>query len=152
SIHAPATGSCPRAGSDGDPCGVGPSTMTQPAVSVILPFYNQADVLKEIVQGHLAMLTAAAFAHEIILVPNGSSDHTTAVCHALAAEFPAVRCVDGRGGWGQVVRTGVAAASGTIICYANSARTQASDLERILICAAEHPGLVVKAVRLNRHT
>jgi glycosyltransferase involved in cell wall biosynthesis len=125
--------------------------MTQPVVSVILPFYNQAEVLREIVQGHLAMLTDAGFAHEIILVPNGSTDSTTAACRALAAELLAVRCVEGRGGWGQAVRTGIAAASGAIICYTNSARTQASDLQRILIYAAENPGLVVKAVRLNRH-
>jgi hypothetical protein len=125
--------------------------MTQPAVSVILPFHNQADSLREIVQGHRAMLTEAGFAHEIILVPNASTDNTTAECRALASELSGVHCVEGRGGWGQAVRTGIAASSGAIVCYTNSARTQASDLRRILTYAAENPGLVVKAVRLNRH-
>ena len=125
--------------------------MTEPAISVILPFYNQADGLREIVRGHLAMLTEAGFAHEIILVPNGSTDSTTTDCRALAAELPGVHCVEGRGGWGQAVRTGIAASKGTIVCYTNSARTQPSDLKRILAHATDNPGLVVKAVRLNRH-
>jgi glycosyltransferase involved in cell wall biosynthesis len=124
--------------------------MTQPSVSVILPFHNQAHGLREIVQGHAAMLDAAGFAYEIILVPNGSTDDTLAICQSLAAESPHIRCVEGRGGWGQAVRTGIAASTGAVICYANSARTQSADLQRILECAAENPGHVVKANRLAR--
>jgi glycosyltransferase involved in cell wall biosynthesis len=127
--------------------------MTVPAVSVILPFCNQAAEARGIVQGHVAMLAAAGIAHEIILVPNGSSDDTGAVCRAMAAELPGVRCldIDGRG-WGCAVRAGIAAASGTIICYANSARTRPDDLQRILTHAMRNPGQVVKATRVHRHS
>jgi glycosyltransferase involved in cell wall biosynthesis len=126
--------------------------MTAPTVSVILPFCNQAAEARRIVQGHAAMLAVAGIAHEIILVPNGSSDDTNAVCRALAKP-PEISCleIDGRG-WGCAVRAGIAAASGAIICYTNSARTQPEDLRRILTRAIETPGLVVKAIRVHRHS
>ena len=125
--------------------------MMPPRVSVILPFCNQADYVREIVQSHDAMLAKAGFGHEIILVPNGSIDSTNAVCHTLAAKMPGVRCLEIEGrGWGCAVRSGIAAAVGTVICYTNSARTQPDDLKRILDCALQTPGLVVKATRFSR--
>jgi glycosyltransferase involved in cell wall biosynthesis len=128
---------------------MGANAMTAPAVSLILPFHRQAAEARGIVQGHVAMLIA----YEIILVPNGSTDETDAVCRALGAELPGVRClaIDGSG-WGRAVRAGIAAAEGTIICYANSARTQPDDLARILDRAMQSPGLVVKATRVHRHS
>jgi glycosyltransferase involved in cell wall biosynthesis len=126
--------------------------MTQLSVSVILPFHNQADDLRGIVQGHVAMLDASGFAYEMILVPNGSTDETLPICEAMAREIPSIRCVEGRGGWGQAVRAGIAASTGAIVCYTNSARTQSADLKRILIAATDNPGHVVKAVRVARQS
>ena len=121
------------------------------SVSVILPFCNQADDVREIVTGHAAMLAQAGIGHEIILVPNGSTDDTNAVCRALAAEMPSVRCLEIEGrGWGCAVRSGIAAASGALICYTNSARTQPNDLGQIIDHALRNPGLVVKATRVSR--
>ncbi len=125
--------------------------MTAPRVSVILPFCDQADYVREIVNSHAAMLAESGIEHEIILVPNGSADDTHAVCRTLAATMPAVRCVEIEGrGWGRAVRSGIAAATGTTICYANSARTQPGDLKQILDCAMRNADVVVKATRVNR--
>ena len=127
--------------------------MTPELVSVILPFSNQADYIREIVSGHVAALAEAGIAYEIILVPNGSVDNTNAVCRALAAQLPDVRCLEiERRGWGCAVRSGIAAAAGTFICYTNSARTQSDDLKRILGYSRNNPGLIVKATRINRHS
>ena len=121
------------------------------SVSVILPFCNQADDVREIVTSHAAALAQAGIGHEIILVPNGSTDDTNAVCRALAAEMPGVRCVEIEGrGWGCAVRSGIAAAAGALICYTNSARTQPHDLGQIIDHALRNPGLVVKATRVSR--
>lgn len=127
--------------------------MTPSSVSVILPFCNQADHVRDIVRSHVAVLADAGIGHEIILVPNGSTDTTNAVCRALAAELPGVRClqIEGRG-WGCAVHCGIAAATGTLICYTNSARTQPDDLNRVLSSALQNPGTVVKATRINRHS
>jgi glycosyltransferase involved in cell wall biosynthesis len=127
--------------------------MTPPRVSVVLPFSNQADAVEDIVRSHVAALTSTAIAHEILLVPNGSSDGTAAACHAVAARLPGVRCVEIEGrGWGRAVRAGIAAATGETICYTNSARTQPDDLDRIISHAMRNPGLVVKATRHSRHS
>ncbi len=127
--------------------------MTPSRVSVILPFSNQADAVGDIVRGHVAALTKAGIGYELLLVPNGSSDDTTAICRAVAARLPEVRCVeiDGRG-WGRAVRAGIAAATGETICYTNSARTQPDDLAQIVGHALRNPALVVKATRHNRHS
>jgi glycosyltransferase involved in cell wall biosynthesis len=127
--------------------------MTQSRVSVVLPFSNQADAVEDIVRGHIAALGNAGMDCELLLVPNGSSDDTTAVCRAVAARLPGVRCVeiDGRG-WGRAVRAGIAAATGETICYTNSARTQPDDLAAIITHALRNPDLVVKATRHNRHS
>jgi glycosyltransferase involved in cell wall biosynthesis len=127
--------------------------MKSASVSVIMPFCNQADFTREIVCGHVAMLAEAGIAHELILVPNGSVDDTNAVCRALAAELPHVHCLEiDQRGWGCAVRSGIAAATGALICYTNSARTQPDDLRRIITHAMQNPGLVVKATRFNRHS
>jgi len=127
--------------------------MTSADVSVILPFCNQADYIREIVHSHVAMLAQGGIGYEIILVPNGSIDDTNTVCRALAATMPGVRCLEIEGGgWGRAVRSGIAAADGATICYTNSARTQPGDLKRILDCALQNPGTVVKATRVFRHS
>jgi glycosyltransferase involved in cell wall biosynthesis len=127
--------------------------MTPPQVSVVLPFSNQADAVEDIARGHVAALTKAGIGYELLLVPNRSADDTAAVCHAMAARLPGVRCVEIEGrGWGRAVRAGIAAATGAAICYTNSARTQPDDLARIITHALRNPGLVVKATRHNRHS
>jgi glycosyltransferase involved in cell wall biosynthesis len=123
-----------------------------PGVSVVLPFSNQDDAVEGIVRGHVAALTKAGIGYELVLVPNGSADDTVAVCRAVAAGLPGIRCIEIEGrGWGRAVRAGIAAATGATICYTNSARTQPDDLARIVTHALRHPGLVVKATRRNRH-
>lgn len=120
-------------------------------VSIILPFCNQANHVREIVQGHVAMLREAGIEHEVILVPNGSTDATNAVCRALATELPTVRCLEIEGrGWGCAVRAGIATSSGALICYTNSARTQPGNLKKILDDAIRNPCMVVKATRVSR--
>ena len=65
--------------------------------------------------------------HEIVLIPNGSTDDTEAVCANLAATIADVRSEPApRGGWGHAVRHGISKAKGDLICYTNSARTAAS--------------------------
>ena len=96
-------------------------------------------------------LTRVPLAHEIVLVPNGSRDASEKRCNELAATSPTVRCVPlERGGWGRAVRHGLAAASGDLLCYTNSARTTVRDLTLTILYASTFPGTVVKANRKIR--
>ena len=112
---------------------------TDTLVSVVLPAHNQADHIGEVVREYSAVLARMPLRHEIVLVPNGSTDDTEAVCANLAATIPDVRNEPApRGGWGRAVRFGIGKAKGDLICYTNSARTAASELT-LDPYAAMHP-------------
>ena len=120
-------------------------------VSVVLPANNQADHIGEVVQEYAAALGRMPLRHELVLVPNGSKDATEAVCAGLAATLPHVRSEPlARSGWGRAVRTGLARATGDLLCYTNSARTTPAELTLTILYAATHPGTVVKANRKIR--
>lgn len=126
--------------------------MNAPSFSVVLPVYNQADHIASVVDEYLAALTGAGLAAtELVLVPNACRDTSAAICHQLAHERPGIRVVElERGGWGRAVRTGLSHATGTSLCYANSARTTPEMLVAALRFAGDHPDSVVKAQRKIR--
>jgi glycosyltransferase involved in cell wall biosynthesis len=78
------------------------------AVSVVIPAYNEADVIGEVV----AALTAAATWHEIIVVDDGSHD-ATASC-ASAAGAAVVRHPYNKGN-GAAVKSGIRKATGEFV-------------------------------------
>ena len=122
-----------------------------PRVSVILPVRNQADHLPLIAQEFERALTDMGESFEIVLVENGSTDQTEAVCRALAGQSAALRLVIAdRPGWGRAVRTGIEAARGEVLCFTNSARTQPKDLTMALRYALVNEMTVVKASRKMR--
>jgi len=120
-------------------------------LSVVLPVHNQADHIERVVESCIAELAQLPRPTELLLVPNGGRDASKEVCDGLAAKHGSVRLVTCDGsGWGRAVRTGLAAARGDVLCYTNSARTDASDLRRILLYALLCGDAVVKANRKRR--
>jgi glycosyltransferase involved in cell wall biosynthesis len=120
-------------------------------VSIILPVYNQADHIGQIVSEYETALTRLPVAHELLLVVNGCRDRSFEVCQDLAAAHDSVRVVSSaRGGWGLAVKLGLAEARGDILCYTNSARTSAADLLLHLLYTVAYPNVVVKANRKIR--
>jgi Glycosyl transferase family 2 len=125
--------------------------MAAVATSIILPVYNQASELPEIVErAHLALANVNG-SGEILLVANGGGDETLSVAAALAAADPKVRLITSEKGWGAAVITGLHAARGELLCYTNSARTQARDLELALQYGSVNTEAVVKASRKQRN-
>jgi glycosyltransferase involved in cell wall biosynthesis len=125
--------------------------MSDRLLSIVLPVHNQGDHIRPIVEEYLVALGRIPAAHELILVPNGCRDDSVEVCTALAAEQPTARVVPtDPGGWGRAVIAGLKAAEGDILCYTNSARTEAKDLTLLLLYALAHPGTVIKANRKIR--
>jgi glycosyltransferase involved in cell wall biosynthesis len=123
----------------------------QPKVSIVLPFYRQARDVAEIVTRLGFQLLQMDLEHEFLLVPNGPDDGTRQSCARVAATMQNANVVvTARAGWGAAVRAGIASASGDLVCYTNSARTQPNDLRRAVIEALRSPDTIVKAVRLTR--
>lgn len=120
--------------------------------SVILPVYNQAGHIGEVLEGYVAELARFNLEYELLPVVNGRRrDNSLEICRALEARYPVIRtlCID-EGGWGRAVKAGLAGASGDLLCYANSARTTGRDLLLFLMYGAVHDDCVVKANRKIR--
>ncbi|MGE0708642.1 MAG: glycosyltransferase family 2 protein [Planctomycetota bacterium] len=121
------------------------------SVSVVLPVYRQADHIGLVVEEYLQALARVPVPTQLLLAPNGPRDETHAACAELARRHAGVELVDcPRAGWGAAVRAGLAAATGDLLCYTNSARTAPEDLVLLLLYALAYPEVVVKANRKVR--
>jgi glycosyltransferase involved in cell wall biosynthesis len=119
--------------------------------SIVLPIHDQAEYIGGIVEDYLPVLARLRRPYEVLLVTNGCTDHSVAVCQQLAAAHPPVEHFDvTRGGWGRAVKAGLRTARGDLLCYTNSARTQPEMLALLLSYAAAYPGVVLKANRRVR--
>ncbi len=120
-------------------------------ISVILPVYNQAGHVEEIVQEYQASLERVPNPHEIILVVNGSTDRSLEICRSIEERSSNVKVLESQeAGWGRAVLMGLKAAQGELLCYTNLARTSAKDLTLLLLYATVHPDVVIKANRKIR--
>lgn len=125
--------------------------MSEITISLVLPVYNQADHIGEIINEYREALTRVDGNHEIILVTNGCRDDSPEICVGLAEKYENVRQVNSReGGWGLAVKIGIQKARGELICYTNSARTSPEELVLMLLYARAYPEVVIKANRRIR--
>ena len=86
-------------------------------VSVIVPVYNEAELLPGAVGTIDRFLAAHVAGHEILLIESGSTDGSGDVCDRLATEYPAVRVIheSGRNGFGSALRLGFRAATQELV-------------------------------------
>ena len=96
-------------------------------VSIVLPVHNQAPYIGGIIRGYVEALDGLGRPYELVLAVNASRDDSLAVSESLARSLPQVRVVhDSEPGWGRAVKAGLRAARGEVLCYTNSARTNAT--------------------------
>ncbi len=120
--------------------------------SIVLPVYNQAAHIQEVIEGYIVSLQQAPLTLEVLPVINGPRrDNSLEVCRGLESRFPCVRtlCIE-ESGWGRAVRFGLSQARGDLLCYTNCARTTPHDLLLALIYGSIHPDSVIKANRKIR--
>lgn len=123
-------------------------------VSVVLPVYNQASHIADVLNEYIKALDRLPVPYEILPVINGKrKDNSLEICQDLQTKFPCIRtlCVD-EGGWGRAVRFGLVEARGDLLCYTNSARTTAKDLTLSILYGIVHPESVIKANRKIRES
>jgi glycosyltransferase involved in cell wall biosynthesis len=123
-------------------------------VSVILPVYNQADHIVGVLEDYAASLNSTSLHYELLPVINGPRrDNSVDVCRDLEARLPCVRTLSIKeGGWGRAVRFGLSQARGDLLCYTNSARTAARDLQLAVVYGSIHRDSVIKANRKIRES
>ena len=108
---------------------------TAPALTVILPCYNEAERLPGTLQALLTHLSAPPGKVEVLVVDDGSTDATVTVAEAVAAADRRVRVLSygPNRGKGFAVRTGMLAAQGDLVVFTDADGSyQPSDLDRIV--------------------
>jgi len=87
-----------------------------PALTVVLPAHNEAEMLEDAVAEVAAGLRERGQPFEIVVVENGSSDDTAAIANRLAGEYPEVRALSlPEPDYGRALRAGLLAAVGDVV-------------------------------------
>jgi glycosyltransferase involved in cell wall biosynthesis len=130
--------------------------MTEPFLSIIIPAHNEEHRLPETLRQVFAFIGAQSYSTEVIVVENGSHDHTLEVAHTFADQHPECLVIhSAERGKGRAVRQGMLVARGQyrIMCDADFSMP-VSEIARfippnndtdIVIASREAPG----AVRYN---
>jgi glycosyltransferase involved in cell wall biosynthesis len=90
--------------------------MTTPRISVVMPAFNEAEILDTSVKSVVTGLREVGESFELIIVENGSTDRTLDIAREIAAELPEVR-VEHRdeANYGRALRAGLLVAEGEAV-------------------------------------
>ncbi len=105
------------------------------SISVFFPAYNDAGTIPSMVLTALLTLRRVADDYEVIVVNDGSKDHTPQLLEELAKRCPEVRVVHHlkNVGYGGALRTGIAQSRKDLIFYTDGdAQYDVRELEKLL--------------------
>jgi glycosyltransferase involved in cell wall biosynthesis len=113
-------------------------------MSVIFPAYNEEGNIRRTVEAAVKVLPKVAMSWEIIVVDDGSSDATIAICDDLRARYPEVEVIShGQNrGYGAALKSGIMAAKYDLIFFSDSdGQFDLRELQQ-LICWSEDYDIV----------
>lgn len=95
----------------------GPVTAARPALSVIVPLYNERDSVRPLYEAIVQALDQLGRPFEMVFVDDGSKDDTVAVATSLARHDPRLRIVKFRRNYGQTaaMAAGIEHAKGDVL-------------------------------------
>ncbi|HWO02655.1 MAG TPA: glycosyltransferase family 2 protein [Blastocatellia bacterium] len=105
------------------------------SISVFFPAYNDAGTIASLVVLADATLRRLTNDYEVIVVNDGSTDHTAQVLSELESVYPKLRVVNhpGNRGYGCALTTGFASASKELVFYTDGdAQYDVRELEKLL--------------------
>ncbi len=120
-------------------------------ISLILPAWNEADVISQAVAEGDAALSQVASDYEIIVVDDGSTDDTAGIVRELSKSNEHVRLIQHspNQGYGAVIRTGFAAAEHDLVVFTDSdCQFDLTELDRFVLLSDRYD--VVCGYRIDR--
>src|SRR6476660_356492 len=105
------------------------------SISVFFPAYNDAGTISSMVVLADRTLRRLTDDYEVIVVNDGSADHTAQVLSELGAVYPKLRVVNHpvNRGYGSALRSGFASASKDLIFYTDGdAQYDVRELEKLV--------------------
>lgn len=124
--------------------------MTAPEMSVVIPVYNEAAIVRQAVEDLSRKLQALGWDFEIVLAENGSRDDTQEVLRQMAHQDPRVRWFhEDEPNYGRALKRGILEARGRVVVCDEIDLCDAGFYQRALPLLAEGADLVVgsKAMR-----
>lgn len=110
--------------------------MSKPEISVVLPVYNEAEAVEEVVRDVIETLSTAGKSFEVLAINDGSQDCSEESLLKLQREYPqwlrVASHVHNKGN-GAALRTGIRLAQGEIVvCMDSDGQHQASEMLSLL--------------------
>lgn len=124
--------------------------MTAPDVSVVMPAFNEAEILERSVGDVVSGLVKRSGAFEVVIVENGSKDGTLELAHRLAQQYPEVRVESlAEADYGAALRHGLLSASGDVVVNFDADYYDLAFLESAvsLVAPPDGPAIVVGSKR-----
>lgn len=123
----------------------------KPSLSLILPAWNESEVIVAAIEEADTALREIADQYEIIVVDDGSTDDTAALVQRVAAVNPAVKMVRHcpNQGYGAALRSGFAAAQMDLVAFTDAdCQFDLSELDRFVLLSKRYD--VVCGYRIDR--
>ena len=114
-------------------------------ISVIIPVYNREKYVEECIR---SLQNQSYKNYEIILIDDGSTDDTLAICRRLAAEIPAIRILEGtHAGVSKARNIGLEAARGDFVFFIDSDDIIHPGLLEILVKSLKETDATIAATK-----
>jgi glycosyltransferase involved in cell wall biosynthesis len=119
--------------------------MTGPALTIVLPCFNEAGRLPGTLERYLAGFPEDPAAVEFVVVDDGSTDSTFAVAEKTAAGDPRVRVLrsEPNHGKGFAVRTGILSAEGALVVFTDADGSYGPEQVQRLVRALERAPVAI---------
>lgn len=126
--------------------------MPRPEISVIIPAFNEEERLPQTLEHVSHYLRSLSFASEILVVDDGSTDHTAQVVSALARSIPNLFLLSNGSnrGKGFSVRHGMLEAHGRIALFTDADLSAPIEESQKLFTALESADIAIGSRALNR--
>lgn len=127
--------------------------MSAPSISAFFPAYNDAGTIASMVIAADMTLRALTDDYEVIVVNDGSRDHTADVLEEMARQYDRLRVIHHprNRGYGGALRTGFASATKDLVFYTDGdAQYDPRELKRLLEAMTDQVDFV-NGYKIERH-